>query len=167
MSNSTSNQTRWATLTAGDIMQTRVISIPYSAPLSEVERILSDNRISGAPVVDQSGRVIGVLSVRDILERYTEDPDSRPRRGRAHYHLTVADLEDEDFDSFEVPPEAEETAGQLMNAEVYTVVSTATVTEVARQMVDHRIHRVLVTDPETGAVCGLISSMGILAAVAA
>jgi CBS domain-containing protein len=69
-------------LTAGDIMQTRIITVADTAPLSEIERVLTENRISGVPVVNQAGRVIGVVSVKDLLDRYVEEPDARPRRGR-------------------------------------------------------------------------------------
>lgn len=158
---------RWMSLTAGDIMQTRIITVADTAPLSEVERVLTENRISGVPVTDQAGRVIGVISVKDLLDRYVEDPDSRPRRGKGYYRESAEELEDEDMEAFEVPEEAEETASDVMNAEVYHVPVNAPVAEVARKMVSHRIHRTLVTDPDTGMVVGIITSMGILAAVSA
>ena len=77
---------RWALLTAGDVMRSDVITVPYSTPLSEVERVLSDNRISGAPVTDEAGHIVGIISVKDLIERYAEDPDARPRRGQGFYH---------------------------------------------------------------------------------
>ena len=58
---------RWALVTARDVMRTDVITVPYATPLSEVERILSDNRISGAPVTDESGHIVGILSLKDII----------------------------------------------------------------------------------------------------
>ena len=158
---------RWMSLTAGDIMRTRIITVSDSAPLSEVERILTENRISGVPVTNQSGRVVGVISVRDLLDRYVEDPDARPRRGKGYYRESTEDLEDEDLEAFDLPEEGEETVSSLMNAEVFHVPSTAPVSEVARKMVAHHIHRVLVTDPESHQVVGIITSMGILAAVSA
>lgn len=158
---------RWASLTAGDIMQTRIITVSDSAPLSEVERILTENRITGVPVTNQAGRVVGVISVKDLLDRYVEDPDSRPRRGRGFYHQSSEELDDVDFESFELPDEGEDTAASVMNAEVFHVPTTLPVAEVARKMVSHGIHRVLVTDAESHQVVGIITSMGILAAVSA
>lgn len=157
---------RWVHLTAADIMQKGIITVSDSAPLSEVERVLSENRISGVPVTDQTGKVIGVVSVRDLLDRYVEDPDSRPKRGKGYYHLSSEEME-EDLDFSEDLAESEETAGSIMNAEVYHVLTTAPVVEVARKMSSHHIHRVLVTDPESGRVVGIITSMGILAAISA
>lgn len=158
---------RWLALTAGDIMQTRIITVADTAPLSEIERVLTENRITGVPVTDQSGRVVGVVSMKDLLDRYVEEPDARPRRGRGYYRESAEEMEDEDFESFELPEEAEETAGGVMTAEVLHVPTTATLTEVSRKMVAHRIHRVLVIDPATGQIAGIITSMGMLAALSA
>lgn len=157
---------RFLGLTAGDILQPRVITVSYAAPVSEVERVLSENRIGGVPVTGPSGDVVGVVSLRDLIDRYVEDPDSRPRRGRGFFHLSGTES-DEDYDSFDLPDEAEETAESIMTAEVYSVPSNAPLTQVAATMVEHGIHRVLVTDAEGGGYVGLITSMGVLAALAA
>ena len=162
-----SDAPRWSVLTAADIMQTRIITVADTAPLSEVERVLTENRITGVPVTDQAGRVVGVISVRDLLDRYVEEPDSRPRRGKGYYHESTEEMADEDLESFELPEEAEETAGSVMTPEVFHVAATTGLAEVARQMVEHKIHRVLVTDPKKGQVVGIISSMGMLAAMSA
>ena len=156
---------RWGLVTARDIMRDEVITVPYAAPLSEVERILSDNRISGAPVTDEAGHIVGIVSVRDLVERYTEDPDARPRRGPGFYHLSSEETEDEDFDSFEVPEESEETAADVMTGEIYSVDVSAGLKEIATAMAKHRIHRILVR--ENGRHVGLISTMEILNALGA
>ena len=148
-------------------MQTRIITVADTAPLSEVERILTEHRITGMPVTDQAGRVLGVISIKDLLDRYVEDPESRPRRGHGYYREPTEELADEDLESFELPDEAEETAGTVMNAEVFHVPTSATLEEISRKMVSHKIHRVLVTDPDKGHVVGIISTMGILAAISA
>jgi CBS domain-containing protein len=44
-----------------------VITVGKDAELDEVARLLSDNRVSGLPVVDDKGRVIGVVSEADVL----------------------------------------------------------------------------------------------------
>ncbi len=155
----------WDRLRARDIMLTDVVTVSYAAPLSEVERLLVENRISGMPVVDEAGHVVGVVSVRDLIERYAEDPDSRPRRERGYYHLSLEDLADEDFESFDLPAEAEETAESLMSAEICSVDADASVAEVAARMVEQRIHRVLVQEKKL--FVGIITTLDVLAAVAA
>jgi len=151
------------TLLARDIMRTKMVTIEESAPLSEVERILSESRVSGAPVVDVHGGIVGVISIRDLIERYAEEPSSRPRRGRGTFWLATDELDEEEFESFEAPEESEETAGQVMTAAVHTIDANATLVEVARTMVELQIHRILVTEKRR--TMGLISTMDILRAI--
>ena len=56
-----------AHLTAEDVMQREVITIPHDLPLREAARLLSREQIGGAPVVDGAGRCIGVLSATDFV----------------------------------------------------------------------------------------------------
>jgi len=62
---------------ASEIMRTDLTTIPSTMPLAEVERVLSEGNISGAPVVDQAGHITGVISLRDILWHNAQDPDGR------------------------------------------------------------------------------------------
>jgi CBS domain-containing protein len=156
---------RWALVTARDLMRTNVVTVAYSAPLSEVERVLADHRILGAPVVDAAGRIIGVVSVSDLMERYAEDPDAKPRRGQGWFRLSTEELADEDLESFEVPAEAEETARDIMTAQVFTVPASAGLREIANAMSKQKVHRVLVEDG--GKLVGLISTLDILEALGA
>ena len=156
---------RWALVTARDIMRKNVVTVNYATPLSEVERRLSDHRIGGAPVTDESGHIIGVISVKDLIERYAENTESHPRRGPGFFHLSSEEMQDEDFDTFEVPDEAEETAGDIMTGEVFSVAADAGLKQIAGQMVKHRVHRLLVE--EDGKYIGLISTMEILDSLSA
>jgi CBS domain-containing protein len=154
---------RWAQVTARDLMRTNVITVAYDSPLSEVERVLSDNKISGAPVADEGGRIVGILSLKDLVDHYTEDPDTRPRRNRGYFHLSSEEMDEEDADAFEVPEESEDTAEDVMTSQIYTVGPDAGLTEIAAVMAKHKIHRVLVE--QTGKFLGLLSTTEILEAL--
>jgi CBS domain-containing protein len=58
-------------LTAGDVMTRDVVRIPEDMPLRDAGRLLLQERISGAPVVDAQGNCVGVLSALDLL-RFAE-----------------------------------------------------------------------------------------------
>ena len=73
-------------------------------------------------------------------------------------------LED-DFESFEIPAESEDTAGDIMTAQIYSVPSTAGLKQIATAMVKYKVHRVLVQD--NGNYVGLISTMEILDSLSA
>lgn len=153
----------WSEMTARDVMLTDVVTCSYAAPLSEVERLLVENRISGMPVVDEAGHVVGVVSVKDLIERYAEDPDARPRRGHGYYHLSLEDMEDEDFEAFTLPDEGEETAETLMTAEIFSVSADARLQEVAATMSENRVHRLLVQDGNK--FVGIVTTLEVLDAV--
>ena len=99
------------------------------------------------------------------MDRYAQNPDARPRRGGGFFHLSSAELEEEDFDSFDVPEESEETAQDVMTAEIYSVAVDAGLREIAVEMAKHRIHRVLVQ--QDGRYVGLISTMEIIDSLSA
>jgi CBS domain-containing protein len=54
---------------ASDIMTTGVVSTKPECPLSEVLQVMLDRRISGLPVVDNSGKLVGVITEGDCLRR--------------------------------------------------------------------------------------------------
>lgn len=56
-------------LTARDIMTKDVVTVKKETKVTELADILTKNRISGAPVVDDSGRVVGVVTESDLVEQ--------------------------------------------------------------------------------------------------
>lgn len=149
-------------LTAGEIMQPSVITVSRRAPIQEVEQLFTDHRISGCPVTDETGHVIGVISVRDLVERYAQGAGHRGEGG--FYDAPTWDLDDE-YGARTTPADSEDTVADLMNSEVFAVDRLTTVPEIARSMMKHSVHRLLVKD--RGKFIGLISTTDILRAVAA
>ena len=54
-------------LTARDIMTTSVVSVSPTMTVEDLARVLAANRISGAPVVDQAEKLLGIVSELDVL----------------------------------------------------------------------------------------------------
>ncbi len=54
-------------IAAGDVMTQKVITAKRDSDIHEVSALLSENRISGLPVVDEENHVIGIVSEADIL----------------------------------------------------------------------------------------------------
>jgi CBS domain-containing protein len=54
-------------LTAADLMSRNVVELPEHMPLRDAARLLLQNQIGGAPVVDKDGRCVGVLTAIDFL----------------------------------------------------------------------------------------------------
>lgn len=51
-----------------DVMKTSVLTVPAEKSLHDLAEFLTSNEISGAAVVDESGALVGVVSVTDIAE---------------------------------------------------------------------------------------------------
>lgn len=107
---------------AHDLMQRDIITVTPETPILDVHRLFVEEEIHGAPVVDESGRVRGVLSALDLLRIVREE-------------LEPADPEDRVKDA---------TASDAMTKELVTVKPEASVEEIARTMLAHHVHRVLV-----------------------
>lgn len=54
---------------AGDVMKSPVITVRQDASLAEVARLLDEHRISGMPVVDATGCMVGIVSEYDLIRR--------------------------------------------------------------------------------------------------
>jgi CBS domain-containing protein len=158
---------RWAIVTAKDLMRKNLVTVPRSASLSECQRILSEHRIGGAPVVDEKGAIVGIVSLKDLVEAFAQDPDLHRPGSRGSSRLTSEGLEDEELDlPYEEDREdREETVGEIMSDEVQSVPATAGLKEIASLMARRRIHRVLVE--ENGRYVGILTTIEILEALAA
>jgi CBS domain-containing protein len=157
---------RGGAVTARDIMTKNVIVVTPATPLVEVERLIAEHHISGMPVVDgNTGRALGVVSYYDLVDHYTENPDQRPARYPGYFKLTTGELLREDFESLGIPPENATVVEEVMTNDVLSVPIDATVREIAKKMVRHEIHRVLVVD-DTRRVVGIVGSFDVLKAVA-
>ncbi len=152
--------------TARDIMSSQVVSVPSSVTLVELERVLYDARISGAPVVD-GGTIVGVVSRRDI-DRFVSRERSREAAASAFYATDPQMADDElprgdpTHDAFELLEKTR--VREIMTRDVLAVEADAPIREIARLMTDQRIHRVLVV--EKGALAGVVSSLDLVAVLA-
>lgn len=138
------------------IMSRQVITVPPRMRVEELCALLLENSISGAPVVDEDGRMVGIVSSTDVMrdqhERQgTEELAAPPsRRGLArgfHVHDPGAAVQ------------------EVMSRKVVTVTESTTVGRAAWLMAHHHVHRLPVLDP-SGKVVGLVSSLDVLGWVA-
>jgi CBS-domain-containing membrane protein len=141
------------TMTAADLMSRGVVTLREAMSLKEAAQVLSQTQISGAPVVDEEGRCIGVLSAVDFV-RWKEKVGETPESHQSH--------EWQPTNRSTIP---KEKVAQYMTPDPETVPLSTPVRQLARQMVDARIHRLIVLDDRDRPI-GVISSTDILAAVA-
>jgi CBS domain-containing protein len=108
---------------------------------------LAENSISGAPVVSEDGKLIGVVSSTDIVIHDTL-PFKETSGGEPHeYYLQASDRRhgSEDFVSAHIAGEPLVTIRDIMTPVIYKVSEDTLVPAVADTMIKNRIHRVFVT----------------------
>ena len=148
--------------TARDVMQTYLISVNPETPLLEVHRLFVDEEINGAPVVDETGRLLGVISSVDLLRAVEEEHDAASSESsylQDFMEISGPDWQDES-DNFQARL-GERTVADAMTRGGITVSPEAPVHEVAATLRKHRIHRVFVVDGER--LSGVISTFDLVA----
>lgn len=142
-------------LTASDVMVAEPVCVPPSMTIRELARIFEENEISGAPVVDEEGRVIGVVSKSDLIHRCSEGTISIPPA----YLFEI--LSEQAGEEQELVPEPLVYVEDFMTEEPVVVRPNLSAGKVARLMVDSRIHRVIVVDDEKFPL-GIITTLDLL-----
>jgi CBS domain-containing protein len=143
-------------------MQTYLISVNPETPLLEVHRLFVDEEINGAPVVDETGRLLGVISSVDLLRAVEEEHDAASTgfdHLRDFLEFSGPDWQ-EGSDTFQTRL-GERTVADAMTRGGITVAPETPVPEVAATLRKHRIHRVFVVDGER--LCGVISTFDLVA----
>lgn len=144
-------------LTAADVMTRDVVLIPRQMSVRCAARLLSEACVSGAPVIDRRGAVVGVLSAMDFLRRADHKTAAGERAGGPCVCSEWQVVEEERLPGEEV--------AEYMTADPVTAPATAPITTLARMMLDAHIHRVVIVD-EAGRPVGIVSATDVLAAVA-
>ena len=135
--------------TVRDVMTTSVVMVRQDASFKEMAAMLRSRRISAFPVVDDAGRVIGVVSEADLLVKEAVNAEGTSLLA-ALRHLREDDKA------------AGVTAGDLMTQPAITIGPDALVEEAARLMYDRRVKRLPVVNP-AGRLLGIISRVDVLA----
>jgi predicted transcriptional regulator len=146
-----------------DLMTPDVMTVPDDMTTDALARYLTEREISGAPVVDRQGHVIGVVSMTDIGRNMAEPADIESSRSSDFYRDIAADLTLEDLGQRYVEERAV-TVRDVMTPVVHQVPVTASAAEAARLMIDQHIHRLVVTDGKEPV--GMVTSLDLLKVVA-
>lgn len=154
-------------LKAKDVMVPDPVCVRPSTTLRELARVLEENRISGAPVIDAEDKVVGVVSKTDLIRRCSEGTVEVPPAYlfeliRERTRCVGGGADDEPCNL----PEPLVCVADIMTTDSVTVVADTPATYVARLMFQKRIHRVVVVDQERFPL-GIITSLDLLGAFAA
>ncbi|MEU6378757.1 CBS domain-containing protein [Streptomyces sp. NPDC046909] len=141
--------------TVGSVMTTQVVRAAYDTPFKEVARLLGDRRISGLPVVDADGRVVGVVSETDLLVHQAGTPSVHDAR-KSHRFADLTPRARKQAAKAEA-----RTAGHLMTGPPVTVHAEDSIVEAARTMDRHHVGRLPVLDADERLV-GIVTRRDLL-----
>ena len=144
-------------MNARDIMTAPVISVSPDTAIEDAARLMVENRISGLPVVDENGAIVGILTEGDLLHRIelgTEKQHSGwygllfgPGRLAAEYVRSRA-----------------RQVGEIMTSDVFAVAPETNLAEVTALMETRHVKRVPVV--EGGRLAGIVSRANLVEALA-
>jgi CBS-domain-containing membrane protein len=152
---------RLLSLRVSDVMSTDVVQIPVHQTMADAAGLMVKHQISGAPVVDEQGRCVGILSSFDFATREQQGVENTESpRGKVQ-HVLVRERPSQPYHIEDV---AEDVVANYMAAAVQTVRPTATLMEAARVMCAAHVHRLVVLDAH-GRPVGIVSSLDLVAAL--
>lgn len=133
-----------------DVMTRDVVTVRTDTPFQKIARTLAEHNVSGVPVLDADGHVVGMVSEADLLGRQVR---SGGLNGQTLRHL----LRRKAF----ARRGASRTAADLMNAPVVTVNENDRLTAAAATLARHGVKRAPVLDAD-GALRGIVSRKDLL-----
>jgi CBS domain-containing protein len=138
-------------------MTRNVLTAGADWTLDELKSFLIEHGISGAPVADRTGKLVGVISATDILR--SEDTPETTDRG---YFATSLDrpLGEEELDSLQIEGAGTQVVADLMTPVVFQASADTSLDDAADTMVRGRIHRIVVTEDD--AVVGIVTALDLV-----
>lgn len=128
---------------AADLMTPNPITLHESASLARAAAVMNDHNLKRLPVVDDAGRLVGMVSRLDLLQTVAERVRQRPEQ------------------PLKLPQGAPATVGELMIADVPTVYRDTPLAETLERLLETEKRRVVVID-EDRRVVGIITDGDVL-----
>ena len=158
---------------ARDIMQVKVVTLSPSTPIQSAIETFEDLHISGAPVVNERGIIVGMLTAMDIAKSEHMGNDAIQTQ-RGEYQMIGEDEGEEEPQSFDEvilslsdfsrPTAGRTTVSEWMSGGIVSVGPDCGLRAICRVMVKEHIHRVPVV--KNGKLAGIISTLDIVRCIA-
>ena len=148
---------RLACLHVSDIMTENVVTITANTTMSEAADTFLEYQITGAPVVDEKGQCVGVLSASDFVSSKAEELEGRGSIG--HYLCSK-----HPSGLFSIDQVRHDLVRQHMTPAVQTMDANAPLLTAARCMCSEHVHRLIVVDQRVAPV-GILTSLDLVEAL--
>jgi CBS-domain-containing membrane protein len=142
---------------AKDVMTERVISIAPEANVLQAARLMLQNRVSGLPVVDDNGAVLGILTEGDFLRRSELGTEKRRPRW-LEFLVGPGKLAGEYVQA------SGRKVDEVMSRDLVTIAEDTPLDEIVHLMEKHRVKRLPVV--RSGKLIGIVSRSNLMHALA-
>jgi CBS domain-containing protein len=152
-------------LIAQDIMNRDVVVAQESMTVQELANFLTANMITGAPVVDDMGKLVGVVSETDIVRSGARRDAALKEKRESSYYLRGWEdkIDEEELGEFHVIEEEGLRVRDIMTPLIFKVTEDTSIGEMADTMIGGRIHRLIVTRDDR--VVGIVTTLDMLKAI--
>lgn len=147
-------------LDAASVMTRFVVTARPDATMRELATILSQHAISGVPIVDKEGKLVGMVSEGDLMRQFTHSSEQR----RAWWLHMLADGDDLAPEFLEYVRLDKRRAGDMMQTAMVTATEDTTLPQIAELMGQHHIKRVPIV--KDGKLVGIVTRADLVKAVA-
>jgi len=147
-----------AARTAEELMVPNPISVRDDATVPEAVALMTDRGFSAAPVIDEAGRPVGVLSRTDVLihereqVRHALPAEEYHPQGRSRHHR---------HEGFSIEIADSTLVRDIMTPTIFTVTTNTPAADVVKRMCELKVHHLFVVDDDDSLV-GVISSLDIV-----
>jgi CBS domain-containing protein/nucleotide-binding universal stress UspA family protein len=142
---------------AGEVMQREVLTVRPETPIATVVELLVERGVKAVPVLDQAGKIVGIITGGDLLQRA-----DLPFRLSLQRQISPSMVRDQ----LTALTESGRVASDVMTADVITIDERTPLREAARLMAQRQIKRLPVVDAR-GQLCGILSRADVLRHIAA
>ncbi len=147
---------------AREVMTKDVLTVKSDWPLDHLAEFLIENAISGAPVLSPEGKLVGVVSMTDIV-RHDIIPLKEPYKDAKHVFyedLLAHEYGPSDAESFRFEHERDILVENIMTPMVFNAEEETPATDIADMMIRGRIHRIMITKDEK--LTGIVTALDLL-----
>jgi CBS domain-containing protein len=149
-------------LYAQHIMSKDLITVRPETLCEEAADLLVRHKISGAPVVDCHGNLAGVISLKDILKNSL---------GYSNIDTCLSTTQDIEnilaAEGFHIELVSGGYVSDFMTRQVYTGYPHSKVEDIAKLMVEHHVHRIIILKAPTRKPIGIVTTYDLLRLIAA
>ncbi len=142
-----------------DLMHGEVLTVSPETPLPDLQRRFASARVGALPVVETSGRIVGLVSRFDVMRRFSLE-QSLAELADSDFDQTLGIKDNDDSISAIAAAVGRRLAGmcarEVMIRDVVVIAPDASLAEAARIMTERKFHRLPVV--EAGRLVGILSA---------